>query len=336
MGYAVTTMKLRGENRVVAASEGYGPAVYFDGPDLVPVTISTEPGGSMGFAGFPGRDDALFMITKFYPIFKSEEAGINLCIASDDPGALWECKRIIDLPFVHRISTVTTDAGSFLIAATVCGGKDFQDDWSRPGAVYVVEIPENGTGPWSAVPILEGLHRNHGMTIGNFEGRETLLIAADEGVFAIQIPQNSGDKWTHRCILEKEVSEIGLIDLDGDGEDELVTIEPFHGETLGVYKKGNTDWTRIASGSLAFGHGLSVGYINGKPVAVAGNRSATKNLVSFQFDGKNLGQLKEVIVDTASGSAGTTIIETSAGDAIVSSNPEFQEYAIYTAEGDKI
>ena len=39
----------------------------------------------------------------------------------------------------------------------------------------------------------------------------------------------------HR-IFDHEVSEFGFVDFDGDGVDEIVTIEPFHGENFVIYK----------------------------------------------------------------------------------------------------
>ncbi len=334
MGYAVSTLKVLGEERIAVASEGFGPAQIFDGVELTPKTISSEPGGSMGFAALPGRDDVLFMITRFYPIFKSEQAGIDLCVATDGLEAPWLQRRIVDLPFVHRISSAKTAAGSFLFAATVCGGKEYQEDWRKPGAVYAITIPDYLDGEWKAVPILEGLHRNHGMAIGIYEGRETLLVSADEGVFAIPVPQNSGEKWSSRCILEQSVSELGCVDLDGDGEDELVTVEPFHGGALGVYKKTSGQWTKVSSESLAFGHGLTVGSIQGEPAIVVGNRSDTKDLVCYRVRSADPIELERIIIDRGSGSAGTAIVSTPEGDAIVSSNPEFAEYAMYVVTGE--
>lgn len=78
MGYAVCQLDVLGETRPIAASEAHGPAVAFDGPGLDPHVIATEPGGTMGFAPVPGRDDMLFIITGFYPVFKAEAAGIHL------------------------------------------------------------------------------------------------------------------------------------------------------------------------------------------------------------------------------------------------------------------
>ena len=283
MGYAVYTMRIAGERRVIAASESTGPAVVFDGPELMPRVLATAPGGTMGFAELPGRDDALLIITRFYPIFKAEEAGIDLFVGSNGLAEPWKGKRVIDLPFVHRMATVKTSRGDYLVAATVCGGKEFQDDWSKPGTVFAYPIPDDPSGPWVAQPILENVHKNHGLTTGLFGGVASLLISATEGVFALSLPgatSPAGEAlpdWSCTRVIDHEVSEMGLCDFDGDGVDELAVIEPFHGNAFSVYKLGAgpdaTAWTRVFTSELAFGHGLAVGTLAGSPAAVVGNRA---------------------------------------------------------------
>ncbi len=337
MGYAVSQLEIAGETRAIAASEERGPAVVFEGENLEPRIIATEPGGTMGFASVPGRDDVLFVITGFYPVFKAEAAGIHLYRAVDGLARPWSGERIIDLPFVHRILTVSTPMGDYLIAATVCGGKAFQDDWSKPGTVYAYAIPRSLDGPWHADPILDSLHKNHGLGRGQIDGVDSLLVSGTEGLFALALPgsrdRNGTDvkPWARTTILDHEVSEIGLIDLDGDGEVELVVIEPFHGNELSVYKSGPGGWGRIYSAELAFGHGLSVGSLNGEPVAVVGNRAGNKDLVCYRTASPDPFTMEQVVVDHGAASAGTTVMSTAKGDGIVSSNPELKEYALYLA-----
>lgn len=337
MGYAVSQARVLGADRVLAASEAHGPAVAFDGPRLEPRVIATEPGGTMGFAAVPGRDDALFVITGFYPIFEATAAGIHLYRAVDGLAVPWKGERVVDLPYVHRIASVATPLGDYLIAATVCGGKEFRDDWSKPGAVYVYPIPRGLDGPWDAHTVLDGVHRNHGLGLGRVAGVRSLLVSATEGVFALALPGEEDangkpvEPWLTTKLLDHEVSEMGLIDFDGDGEDELAVIEPFHGDTFGVYKNRGGRWERVYAAQLSFGHGLSVGTIAGEPVAVAGNRDGSKNLVCYRPGSADPFAMEEVVVDEGPATAGTTIASTPEGDGIVASNPEFAEYALYVA-----
>jgi hypothetical protein len=337
MGYAVATMTIAGARRVIAASESIGPAVVFDGPSFTPRVLAAAPGGTMGFAGVPGRDDALLAITRFYPIFRAEAAGIDLYVARDGLSEPWDGRRVIDLPFVHRMASVSTPSGDFLVAATVCGGKAFQDDWSQPGAVFAFRIPEDLAGVWQADSLLEGIHRNHGMAAATLGGVRSLLVSGTEGVFALSLPgETSADgspvpPWSRTIVLEHEVSEVGTFDFDGDGTAELAVIEPFHGDRFAIYKQGAVGWSRVFEAELAFGHGLSVGSLGGTPVAVVGNRAGSKDLVCFRTTATAALELERLIVEAGAGTAGTTMIMTAEGEGIVASNAGFAEYVLYLA-----
>jgi len=333
MGYFITHLPILGQERIIAATEGKGPAMVFAAPSYEPHIIATEPGGCMGFAPVPGRDDAFMMITKFYPIFKSEQAGIDLFQAVDGLSQPWRGQRIIDLPFVHRICVVENDEASYLVAATVCGGKDFQDDWSRPGTTYVARVPQNAEGPWDLIPVMEGIHRNHGMKPGTYKGQDCVFITGDEGLFALIIPQPGSSQWQSILLVDQAISEIYVADLDGDGQDELAVIEPFHGNALSVYKEIGGNWTKIFTAPLAFGHGLWAGALGDVNVIIAGNRAASKNLACFQVTSTEPFTMNETVIDAGSGTTNMDVIDTPDGPALVTSNPIHGEYAMYWAEG---
>jgi hypothetical protein len=341
MGYSVYQHQLLGEKRPIAASESTGPALVFLGEEFTPTVISEEPGGTMGFASVPGRDDALFAVTEFYPIFKAEASGVTLFEAVDGFNAPWKGTRVIDLPFVHRIETVATPSGSFLITATICGGKDFQDDWSRPGVVLAHPVDSNGLSGSEPLTILEGIHKNHGLCTGTINGLEYLLVAGTEGLFTLTLPGQHDSNgavippWQVEQMLSHEVSEMGMIDLDGDGELELIVIEPFHGDTFAVYKLRGGSWERVFTSELAFGHGLAVGEINGEKIAIVGNRAGDMNLVCFTAGTDDPFRMERSVIDEGAATAGISIVNTQAGDGIITSNPGFEEYALYIAKGEK-
>ena len=329
MGYFITHLNILGQDRIIAAPEANGPVLAFTPPSCEAAVLAAEPGGCMGFAPVPERDDAFLMITRFYPIFKSEAAGIDLFQAVDGLNSPWQGKRIIDLPFVHRICMVSNGIAHFLVAASVCGGKDFQDDWSRPGKTYVAAVPQAPEGPWNLLPVMEGIHRNHGMHVGSFAGRSCVYIAGDEGLFALEIPEPGSKEWKARPILKHPISEVYTADLDEDGQDEIAVIEPFHGNAMSVYKNIQGDWLKVYSAELAFGHGLWAGQLGGEHVVIAGNRAERKDLVCFQVTSTDPFAMKECVIDAGSGSTNMAVIETPQGKALVTSNPGHKEYALY-------
>lgn len=329
MGYFITHLNLLGQDRIVAAPEANGPAMAFAPPAYEPQILASGPGGCMGFAPVPGHDDAFLMITEFYPIFKSEKAGINLFKAVDGMNQPWEGRRIIDLPFVHRICVVGNGAEHYLVAAAVCAGKDFQEDWSRPGITYAARVPDNIDGPWELVPVMEAIHRNHGMKVGSFAGKSCVFITGDEGLFVLEIPEPGSSEWKSTRIIDRPISELAVADLDGDGEDEIAVIAPFHGSAMSVYKNIDGAWTEVYTAGLAFGHGLWAGNLGGENVVIAGNRADEKNLACFRTTSANPFAMEESVIDAGSGTTNMDVIDTPEGRALVTSNPGHEEYALY-------
>lgn len=45
--------------------------------------------------------------------------------------------------------------------------------------------------------------------------------------------------------MEGHIGEIATVDIDNDGEDEIMTIEEFHGDTIQIYKKINGKYTKV-------------------------------------------------------------------------------------------
>ncbi len=331
-GYSVASISLLNAKCVLAAAEDSGPGLVFPAPDLSPSVLAVEPGGCMGFAPVPGRSDEVLMITEFYPIFKSETAGIHHYWATDGFAAPWAGKRVVDLPFVHRIATVSVAGRGYLVAATVCGGKDFQDDWSRPGKVYVARIPDDRDAEWVATPVMEGIHKNHGMNVGTYKGRPAVFISGAEGVFALLVPTDEGEEWMSEQVINHEISEVFPFDLDGDGVAELAVIEPFHGETMAVYTQSGDGWERVFAAPLGFGHGLWAGSLAGESVVLVGNRTGTKNLCCYRVSSTSPFEMEEIVIDAGAGTTNMAVVELPDGQAVVASNPEHGEYALYTVQ----
>ncbi|MFW5795847.1 MAG: hypothetical protein ACOCV0_01480 [Alkalispirochaeta sp.] len=267
--------------------------------------------------------------------------------------------RLFDLPFAHRLQSFRNRDGVHLVAASIAQSKHDRDDWSRPGAVFVADLgdglaaPERGAEPPAPAaragipgdvpiplrPILGELHKNHGLTtVGTghmVHPEETvrsnstgdlgwLYISGTEGTFRAPFPETNESSWTFERVVDHEISELFFIDLDGDGVDELVTIEPFHGDRLAVYRIGRSEtgsegtrpgrsrsWgtrrgdvspgrAREPLGSappelalwlekeISFGHGLWTGMIGGVPSILVGNRSGHKNLEMIRIIDGNL------------------------------------------------
>ena len=287
------------------------------------------PGGMMSFLPIPGKGGSFVTIMGLFPPFIGQEAGLYLHVKT---GNKWETFKIAELPFAHRCEFVEHGGGYYLVAATVSKYKENPGDWSRPGEVYILTPGEDPAQPWGKLRIDSGITRNHGMTRTRIEGKETICISGAEGIFSI-IPGDQ-QRWSVRRVFEREVSEMTFIDLDGDGHQELVTIEPFHGNTLNIYKKEAKGWELRFSDSLSFGHGLSSGKFNGIPVVVAGNRSGSLALEAFTVSDLAKGIVKRVVIEPNAGPTQTQVFSHASRDYILSANQRKNEVAIYSGSLD--
>ena len=72
---------------------------------------------------------------------------------------------------------------------------------------------------------------------------------------------------------------MAVFDLDRDGQPELITIEPFHGNHMGVHKRSaDRTWQKVAERPLHFGHVVWAGDFADRPTLIVGNRGGPKDL----------------------------------------------------------
>ena len=198
--------------------------------------VSECPGGLMSFIPVPGQPRRFVTIMGLFPPFIGMEAGLYLHKKTDKG---WNTTKAMELPFAHRCEFLRLGSQNFLVAATVSKHKEEPADWSRPGELHLISMDDQAM-QWKSRVIGEGITRNHGMTKAIIDGKESLFVSGVEGIFSIA-PGKDND-WIVVPVFENEVSEMTFIDLDGDGNKEMVTIEPFHGTSLNIYKKTGTRW----------------------------------------------------------------------------------------------
>jgi hypothetical protein len=328
--YPLGILRQDGAPRVVISTEDHGPVLLAAPPYLEASEMLPGPGGSMALVEDPARQGELYAIMGCFPGYKFQEAAVYRI--RQEAGA-WTSSRIVPLPFAHRIDFVTCAGARYLVAASLAQDKSDPSDWSRPGCLYACLVPRLPSEAWTLTPVLEGIHRNHGLCVTSFRGKRTLLVSGTEGLFAADLQQG----WTFELVMEKEISEIAVSDIDADGEEELVTIEPFHGDTLCVYKRASGGWEKAWEGEIAFGHGLTAGTLGGAPVILASNRAGSRDLVSFQFPraaarpANRLGRPSPTVVDAGVGAANMLILRHGDTDLVFSTNQASGEVAVYSA-----
>jgi len=322
--YTANAFQVGSEFYVGAGSETLPEVYLYEISSGKSSLVKGCPGGVMSFIPVPGSPDLFFSIMGLFPPFIGAEAGIFMHRKS---GADWTTTKALDLPFAHRCEILNRDGKNYLFAVSVSKHKENPEDWSKPGEIHLIRLEDNFKLPLKSEIIDNSITRNHGMLRTKIKGVETLCISGAEGIFYFE--QEVGDKWVIKPLLNKEVSEFSFIDLDGDGQEELVAIEPFHGQTLNIYKRNGTGWELKYTDSLSFGHGLSAGYINKEPVIVVGSRRGSFALDRFKVIDLSTGKFSREVIEEDAGPTQTQVFTADGKDYILSANQKKNEVALY-------
>ncbi|MGA2642191.1 MAG: hypothetical protein ABSG21_14960 [Spirochaetia bacterium] len=323
MPYAIGTLGTGPNPSVACATEDHGPVVLIEPPYRQARTLVPGPGGCMALVADPEQPGELYAVMGCFLGYKFQGGGVYH-IREGSPAV-----RVLDLPFAHRIGIVTRGGARYLLAANLAEDKKDAADWSLPGAVYAAELGgDDGASVLTAQPVLTGMHKNHGFLLTDFEGRRTLLIGAAEGVFAVDL-DSPGKAWSSRQVLARETSEMAMFDLDGDGADELVTIEPFHGNVLRAYKKTAGGWHAFWDSELSFGHCVLAGMFQGQRSIFVSNRAGNKSLLLFQFSADASTPPRKIVVDEGAGAANMLVLPQAGGDLLFAANQAAGEIAVY-------
>lgn len=328
--YSVNALTINNETQLVFAGEGPGVCQVFRGPDFnEKITAWEGGGGTMSIVAVPEYPGYFFASKGFYSMVEAETSGVYLIRYQE--GAFSET-RIIDLPYLHRFDVLTIGGKRYFIGAALHAGKKDKEDWSKPGKVFVAELPLDLDGEINVELTLlkEDLTKNHGFNKGVWHGMEVAFIASEEGVFAVIPPQEGNPDWTIEQIFTHPVSDVAAIDLDGDGELEFALLSPFHGNQFDVYKKIDGQYRIVFTydKELDFYHAIYADTFNGVPSFVIGARKNDMDLFLVQYDQEQQ-SVTSHLIDTEVGSSNARIVHTKEGDIILSANRQIGQAAIY-------
>ena len=329
-GYAASAFLVRGVQELLFASEVQAPCVAFNAETGAMRTVWDGLGGTMSMVPFPGEDGAFLAVHSFFPPFLAEGCGL-LRVTPNADGTFTKTP-FLSLPYLHRFALVEEKGSDtlWLLLSVLCREKHGKDDWSSPGYVAVARVNKAHTGLAEAPRILlDGQFHNHGLFKGTQGGKTMICTASDAGVFAFAPPQNGCD-WQVRQLLAVPTGEAVLADLDGDGAEELVTIAPFHGSALRIYKEQNGAWQQVwqAPKAMEFAHSLWAGTLNGEACGLCGSRRGEAALFRFYWEN---GAWHTQTIDPDAGSSNLCVTKIGGHDCIVSANHSHNECAVYRA-----
>ena len=329
--YAASTIRAEGRTYAVFASESVdGPCYAYTGERFSQKEVIWEKaGGTMSFVEIPGRDGEFIAVQKFFPGFQS--AGAKLVWGRRRaPG--WEIKDLVNLPYVHRFDLFVIEDEIYIFAAVLCGSKKDREDWSDPGSILVGKLPAAPEEGVTFRNISGGHVKNHGYCRGQLEGGDAAFFSSDGGLFAARPPAKKDGEWIITPLLKRPVSDVAVIDLDGDGEDELITIEPFHGNQFVVNKKsaGGAPGYEVVwryPEEIDFAHTVTGCTLLGKPAVIGGIRRKNGELFVLSHDAGR-GFYTE-LVEAGAGTSNAAAVRINGVDHIIAANHTKNEAAVY-------
>jgi len=326
--YATRAFIVDGELSLFYASEEKGyPCYEFFGENFSNKRIVWESGGGcMSILPIPHKENEFLAILDFY--LKDTPSKSRLVWGRKD-GDQWVIRDMLHLPFLHRFEIFEINNELHFIGATIADNKNSKDDWSLPGSIYTGVFPKDFNQGLEVAKLSTGYYRNHGLTKNMENGKEVVYMSSDYGVIRITPPYE--EDWKIEKVLEGNISEIAIGDIDGDGNNELITIEPFHGDTIRIYKLINDEYKQIYTydNPIDFGHAVVFCTLEGKPTFLAGIRRLDCELVAFQFRD---GEIEKKVIDTGGGPANIFVYNADHHDLILSANHTENKAVVYVVE----
>ncbi|QTQ16831.1 hypothetical protein [Treponema parvum] len=329
--YSIAQIQHNDKPYIAVAAEKEDDCLLFTPEGKFVETIWKGPSGTMSIVPLQGENGAFLATKKMFSPNNADEA----CIVLVRPTAQgWKEKTLIKIPYAHRFDVLESDGKRYLVCATIKKTKEYEDDWRFPGQYLACELPpEPENADLKLQVIVDGLLKNHGYIRRHDKNGDYSVISSATGIFEIHPPTDKNSEWSVEKLLDEETSDMAFADFDGDGQDEMVTLSPFHGNTVKFFKKQDAgcSWKCVYEfpKKLEFVHAIWAGTVKGKQVAVIGHRKGeSRDLYVFSYDN---GYRAEVL-DKDCGSTNVLVYNFMGKDRIVSANREINEIAFYEFE----
>jgi len=328
--YALADIRYKEKPYIVVAAEKEDACLLFTAEGQFIQKIWDGPSGTMSIVPLENENGAFLATKKMFSPNNADQACIVL-VTSCAEG--WREKTIAAVPYAHRFDVLQANGKRYLVCATIKKACEYKEDWRFPGQYLACELPKDLSGAVDLKPqlIVDGLLKNHGYIRRRDVHGDYSVIGADSGIYEIHPPCKDNNEWVVNKILEEPTSDMAFTDFDGDGQEEMITLSPFHGDTVKIFKKRNCIWNCVYEHpeKLEFVHSIWAGKVKDKHIAIIGHRKGeSRDLYGFIYDNGYHAEL----LDKDCGSTNVLVYSVGTQDYLVSANREMNEVAFYELE----
>lgn len=327
--YCASHMYTKNGPKVILASEAYvdegRPGYVFSGDNFEKLDLLWENGGGcMSILQIPGKDNEVIGIKDFY--LKETPSRAKLVWGKFEDGK-WNFKDLLFKEYMHRFALSKIGEDVYIVVATIANKKQHKEDWSNPGSIFAAKLPKDLNEKFELREIKSGLYRNHGFYHDNRLNHNEIYFGSDQGIDKLYL-NGDIDTWKFERISHVATGEIAIGDLDGDGIDEILTIEPFHGDKIRIYNQKNNKLNMVFDyeNKIDFAHALISTTFRGVKTFVCGVRRVEAELFYIQYEN---GKYIYKIIEKGVGPANLDCINLDNEDIIISANHSKNEAAIY-------
>jgi hypothetical protein len=228
------------------------------------------------------------LATGFATAYGKSAGNLSLLTHQGDPTGPWTLKEIDQTPTAHRVRWVDVDGrGKVLVNAPLIGAGSVAPDYTDAVGIYYYRAPD-----WKRQTLTDADRGViHGLWVTPWNGapHEALLSASFNGVFAHQF-QNGA--WARTRVVAGDPSPwptSGASDVApgrlGKAGRFLATIEPWHGNKVGVYLPDGASWRRrVIDESITDGHTLVTADLDedGIDEIVVGERGGKRSVYLYR------------------------------------------------------
>ncbi|MDO4548561.1 MAG: hypothetical protein Q4D04_10705 [Clostridia bacterium] len=324
--YATLGTVINGKPWLFYAGEGNGSLQAFHGENFgLRTDIWSGGGGTMSISDIRGREGWLFVSRGFYSMVDCKDSSIEIVRFANGE---FTHEPVAHIEYLHRFGVIyAPDGERYIIAASLHGYKKDKEDWSHPGSVYFAKLPRdlNASFTLDMAKLPGDYYVNHGFCVS--EAGDRAYISCNEGVFEF-VPPQSGSDWTINKLIDAPISDIAVLDIDLDGDDEIAAIMPFHGNRYVVFKKDGQEYREVYSYPVEndFYHTVTGATLAGRRVFIGGARKLAADLFALYLqDGGFVAQR----IDEGCGPSNAAALNANGTDYILAANRQISQAAVY-------